>query len=366
MHSHHSHSGEFCKHASSTLDEVLERAYELNFTHFHLSEHVPRFRAQDLYPEEKEAGFTPAELAKQFQSYLAKARKMQSTYALKERPMHILVGCETENIVSPQSLDQLISVLGTARQASVPAPYVGLGTVDYIVGSVHHAFEIPIDFDKPTFETAVRLGSYPGLLSTYLDAQYEVMERLRPEVIGHMDLFRLFEPDAPWIPEPSTSEGRTILQKMERNVRFAASYGALFEANSSAFRKGWSDETYPGQVFIRMIKGLKGRIALSDDSHGAGQVALNFSRLHSYLLREEIDEIWYLTPSKRSTIPDDVATIFHSSEIERRERELSKFPGSNAPDHFPRGTRAVRLPNWNTAKFWESLPSNLQTPEPTK
>lgn len=347
------------------MDEVLARAYELNFTHFHLSEHVPRFRDQDLYPEEKEAGFTPLELEKQFESYLTKAREMQSLYARKERPMYILVGCETENIVSPHSLDQLINILGAANQATIPAPYVGRGTVDYIVGSVHHVFEIPIDFDKSTFEKAVRVDSYPGLLSTYLDAQYEVMDRLRPEVIGHIDLFRLFDPDAAWIPDPSTSSGKLILQKMERNVRFAASYGALFEANSSAFRKGWHNETYPGQTFLRLIKAMKGRIALSDDSHGTGQVALNFSRLRSYLLREKINEIWYLAPSETPAIHDDVATMFHSSEMERRERELSEFPGLNAPELFPRGTRAVRHSGWHSASFWKSLPHELQTPEPT-
>ncbi|WFD24841.1 histidinol-phosphatase [Malassezia equina] len=264
MHSHHSHSGEFCKHASSTLNEVLARAYELNFTHFHLSEHVPRFRNQDLYPEEEEAGFTPVELEKQFRSYL--------------------------------------------------------------------------------------------------DAQYEVMQRLRPEVIGHMDLFRLFDPDAPWIPDASTLAGKAILEKMERNVRFAASYGALFEANSSAFRKGWRHETYPGYVFLQKIKAMKGRIALSDDSHGTGQVALNFARLRTYLLKEDIREIWYLMPGTPPNIPHDVSASFEELETERHVRERSEFPGLNAPDHFPRGTRAVCLSGWESAPFWDTLPAELQTP----
>lgn len=364
MHSHHSHSGEFCRHASSTLDEVVARAYELNFTHFHLSEHVPRFREQDLYPEEKEVGFTSIELEEQFRLYLVKARKMQSLYAMKERPMCILVGCETENIVSPQSLDQLISILGTTDPTSIPPPCIGMGTVDYIVGSVHHAFEIPIDFDKPTFEMAIHKGGYVGLLSHYLDAQYEVMYRLRPEIIGHMDLFRLFDPDGPWHPDPSTSEGAVISQKIERNIRFAASYGALFEANSAAFRKGWRHETYPGQNLLRQIKSLKGRIALSDDSHGTKQIALNFSRLRSYLLRENIEEIWYLTPGEPPSLSDGAMSAFHASETARRERELSEFPGLNAPEHFPRGTRAVRLHGWHSAPFWQALPSELQTPEP--
>lgn len=51
-HSHHSHSGQFCKHAAGTLEEVVKRAIEQGFEVFGLSEHVPRYRISDLYPEE--------------------------------------------------------------------------------------------------------------------------------------------------------------------------------------------------------------------------------------------------------------------------------------------------------------------------
>jgi len=52
MHSHHSHSGQFCAHAKGTLEEVVQAAIKKGFTTFGLSEHVPRYRDQDLYPEE--------------------------------------------------------------------------------------------------------------------------------------------------------------------------------------------------------------------------------------------------------------------------------------------------------------------------
>jgi len=50
--SHHSHSGEFCKHAAGTLEEVVVEAIRRGFRVFGLSEHVPRYRTSDLYPEE--------------------------------------------------------------------------------------------------------------------------------------------------------------------------------------------------------------------------------------------------------------------------------------------------------------------------
>ena len=48
----HSHSGQFCQHAHGTLEEVVLRAIELKMKVFGLSEHMPRSRSQDLYPEE--------------------------------------------------------------------------------------------------------------------------------------------------------------------------------------------------------------------------------------------------------------------------------------------------------------------------
>ena len=50
--SHHSHSGQFCKHAKGTLEEVVQEAIRQGFEIYGLTEHVPRYRTQDLYPEE--------------------------------------------------------------------------------------------------------------------------------------------------------------------------------------------------------------------------------------------------------------------------------------------------------------------------
>ena len=50
--SHHSHSGQFCRHASGTLEEVVQEAIRQGFRVYGLAEHVPRHRLIDLYPEE--------------------------------------------------------------------------------------------------------------------------------------------------------------------------------------------------------------------------------------------------------------------------------------------------------------------------
>ena len=48
----HSHSGQFCKHGYGLLEESVQEAIRLGFQIYGLSEHMPRSRVQDLYPEE--------------------------------------------------------------------------------------------------------------------------------------------------------------------------------------------------------------------------------------------------------------------------------------------------------------------------
>lgn len=52
MHSHHSHSGQFCSHAQNTLEQVIQTAISKQMSTFVLTEHMPRDQDCDVYPEE--------------------------------------------------------------------------------------------------------------------------------------------------------------------------------------------------------------------------------------------------------------------------------------------------------------------------
>lgn len=52
MFSFHSHSGQFCMHAKGTLEQVVQSAIDRRFTTYGLSEHMPRYNPDQLYPEE--------------------------------------------------------------------------------------------------------------------------------------------------------------------------------------------------------------------------------------------------------------------------------------------------------------------------
>lgn len=84
-------------------------------------------------------------------------------------------------------------------------------------------------------------GTEESLFEAYFDAQFAMLEALRPAVVGHFDLIRLFCAD----PTKNLREyGDGVWERVERNVDFVVSYGGLTELNSSSIRKGWN-EPYP-------------------------------------------------------------------------------------------------------------------------
>lgn len=97
MHSHHSHSGDYISHAEGQLEEMVLTAKKNGFTHFCLTEHMPRLDDMYLYPEEIDKKYTKLDLGENFERYLAHARKIQAREnALGD--IKILVGYEVEGI----------------------------------------------------------------------------------------------------------------------------------------------------------------------------------------------------------------------------------------------------------------------------
>ncbi|KZP16731.1 histidinol phosphate phosphatase H [Athelia psychrophila] len=285
-HSHHSHSGQFCQHASGLLEEVVVEAVKQGFEMYGLTEHVPRYREEDLYPEEQGAPLDI--LTQQFTDFLQEAHRLKLKY---ESKISLIVGLETEFITRPDldRLQELLSIHGSR--------------IEYIVGSVHHVNGVPIDFDLKTFDKALSscasaptagraLDTSPmeGLLSAYFDAQYEIILRFKPEIIGHFDLCRLYHPGLRFSDYP------LVWEKILRNVQLAIGYGALFEVNAAAFRKGWQS-AYPAEDVLELIAAQGGHLALSDDSHGPQSVGLNYDRLARYLRHIGVCEIWRLESS---------------------------------------------------------------------
>jgi len=223
-----------------------------------------------------------------FDAFLDEATRLRNAYADQ---VELLVGVETEHIFEGD-LDLLKATLEKNKER-----------IDFLVGSVHHANEYPIDFSLETFEEALsalrpsgdgnldpsdaRNDSMTALLVSYFKAQRRLLEDFQPALVAHFDLPRLF------ISSTQLSSHPEAFGLALENIKYAVSYGALFELSAAPFRKGW-ETGYPGDEVVRMIQGEGGRFALSDDSHGPERVGLNFSRLKLWAQGLGIDAVWKL------------------------------------------------------------------------
>lgn len=116
--------------------------------------------------------------------------------------------------------------------------------VDFFIGSVYHVHKVPIDHNPTLYSKAVQLsgGSEEGLFADYYDLQYKMLVKLRPRVVGHFDLIKLFSTK----PLKDPKALRDIWKRILRNLEFIVGYRGLIKLNSSGLRKGLG-EPYPGR-----------------------------------------------------------------------------------------------------------------------
>lgn len=219
---------------------MVQTAISKKMKVFALTEHMPR-DVEDFYPEEVfkfpslsrtiantsqiDSHPNAESLARVTDMFYAEATRLRSKY---KDQITIPIGFETEWI-RPRTL-QLVRDLQKKYE------------FDMFVGSVHHVHTIPIDFDKAMYEDARAKsgGSDEQLFEDYFDSQFEMLKELKPPVVGHIDLIRLYSED----PNGSFQRWDGVWSRITRNLQFIADYKGLLELNSSALRKGMT-EPYP-------------------------------------------------------------------------------------------------------------------------
>ncbi|KAG9246049.1 histidinol-phosphatase-like protein [Calycina marina] len=273
----HSHSGQFCPgHAKDQLEVIIQTAIARGFQSFALTEHMPRTSPADLYPEEVSLSLQESidSLIPMHEAFLVEAVRLRAKY---QDQIKILIGFEGEWI-RPSYGPFILSL------ASHP-------DVDYFIGSVHHVHEIPIDYDKAFYDKAKNAsgGTDELLFSDYFDSQLQMLQALKPRVVGHFDLIRLLAEE----PNQDLRMWPKIWEKIERNLKVIVEQGGLLEINSSALRKGLK-EPYPARAITEKFLKMGGKMTLSDDSHGIDQVGTNFGRAVDFLENLGAHEVFLL------------------------------------------------------------------------
>lgn len=302
MHSHHSHSGDYIAHGVDPLEDVTNRAIEMKFQTYCLTEHMPRIDPKYLYPEENlettASSVALEKLHSDFSKFLDHAQRIKSRPNAAGTKFLIGVeieGCDTNHVAfAKRLLDERKDVL------------------QFSVASVHHVNEIPIDFDPESWLRALKASgnNLKDFLLAYFELQYEMLIKLQPAVVGHFDLYKLYLPadlevdiesglcDKKGVSVSEFSfinSWKPVRDAVIRNLKYIKSYGGAIEINTSALRKKLQ-EPYPGKDIGDLAKQhAGGRFVLSDDAHGVSQVGVCYDQALDYIVNDlKLDKMYYL------------------------------------------------------------------------
>jgi histidinol-phosphatase (PHP family) len=250
---HGGHSGEFCSHARDALEDIVRAYLDRGFAWVGITEHMPPASDAQLPPEERAAGLDVQGAYERFAAYFACARALQRKYA---GSLEIHVGFEAEFYAGSEDLVR--KILREFRP-------------DYVVGSIHHVDEVCIDATPELYARAARSagGDLDALYRRYFDQQYQMIDTLRPTVVGHLDLIRSFDSNY-----RERLERPEIRARIRRNLERIAELDLILDFNVRALAKG-ADEPYVARSILLQALELGISVVPGDDSHSVDSVGQN-------------------------------------------------------------------------------------------
>lgn len=266
---HGGHSGDYCQHARDSLDDIVKAYHDRNFAWVGITEHMPPASDAFLYPDERAAGLTARAMLERFARYMAHCRNLQTAYRGR---MTIFAGMETEAYHG--AVDFAIQL----RDRFHP---------DYVVGSVHHVADIPIDMNPSEYAmAATACGGIVDLYTAYFDLQYDMIRTLRPSVVGHFDLIRIFDSDY-----LSRLKISAVWERICRNLEAVESLGLMLDLNVRALLKGAS-EPYICRPILEKVRKMAIPVAPGDDSHSMDTVGRHVADGIRYLQSLGFSTAW--------------------------------------------------------------------------
>ncbi len=266
---HGGHSGQFCLHATDSLEEIIQLYIAKQFPWVGITEHAPAISEALLYPDQKAAGLTPEFLLERFAKYMQECRRLQQKYSSE---IKIFAAMEIETY---SGYEQFVPFLLKTFQP------------DYIVGSVHFVDDMGFDYSQEQYDKTVAVaGGIVPMYCHYFDQQYAMIKLFKPSVVGHFDLIRLFDPgykNRLLLPE--------IMERIKRNLQLIAELDLIMDFNLRSLLKN-ADEPYISRVILEMAQQMGISVVPGDDSHGLSSVGAKMEQWVSYLGELGFDTNW--------------------------------------------------------------------------
>jgi histidinol-phosphatase (PHP family) len=276
---HGGHSSDYCDHAQSTLREMIGAAISFGYHSFGISEHAPRGEERFLYPNEIELGWTLEKTLQDFERYCIDLPEIAAEF---DAQITVIRGFEAEVVPT----DGYVQRMKSYRSRTLPS---GEPLFDFMVGSVHYVNEIQIDGEPEEWIRAAEFaGGAENLAVAYYETITQMVNALRPDVVGHLDLIKRNVVLANCDPALLLTE-RVKAAALECLQEIKVQQGIL-DLNTAGWRKGLG-EPYPAPWIIEIANSLGVPFCFGDDSHNTGHVGAGVIEAREYLLANGVNSI---------------------------------------------------------------------------
>lgn len=284
---HGGHSGDFCGHGKGTLRAFLIRAIEFGYSTFGVACHAPRPESKYMSKDELDVGLTPNDLFLNFTGYAVESKRLQGEFAGR---LEVLRGVEAECVPSDRYV-QLIRDLEREYD------------LDYIVGSVHWVHDVPIDESREELQRAAEIsGGLEALAIDYYRTLAKMINDLRPNIVGHIDVLRKFAGEAP---ELATKRVKAVAYEV---LDVCAKRGTMIEVNVRGYDQGLVTP-YPDRWLLLRAHEAGIPISLGDDSHSPESVGQNMERGRNYLISLGIQSVTKLVKNGNAVMLKPVSLV---------------------------------------------------------
>ncbi len=161
---------------------------------------------------------------------------------------------------------------------------------DYTIGSVHwlpmaDGHRVSIDWTPEKLREGAEKyfgGDMLALAEAYYEAEAQVAEVTKCDIIGHFDLVTKFiEVD----PSFDTHHPRYVKAWKKAADRLLKT-GRPFEVNLGAMSRGYRTGPYPSEEIRQYIREYGGKMLLSSDAHAKENIAFGFDRMEGVFMEK--------------------------------------------------------------------------------
>ena len=150
---------------------------------------------------------------------------------------------------------------------------------EYVIGSVHYVLKegvyIPVDGDPDLLLSNVNEfynGDFYAFAEDYYKLVADVVNKLKPNIIGHFDLITKFNEREKFFDENSPRYLEYAFTALDELLKS----NIPIEINTGAISRGWRKTPYPLTAILKRIADKHGRVILSSDSHHYSTLRFDF------------------------------------------------------------------------------------------